>query len=25
MTSPDDKFIIICSDGVWEFLSNKDV
>ena len=23
--SPDDKFIIIASDGVWEFLSNEDV
>jgi serine/threonine protein phosphatase PrpC len=22
---PDDKFIIIASDGVWEFLSNEDV
>ena len=23
--SPDDKFIIIASDGVWEFLSNQDI
>ena len=22
---PDDKFIIIASDGVWEFLSNEDI
>ena len=22
---PDDKFIVIASDGVWEFLSNEDV
>jgi len=23
--SEEDKFIVICSDGVWEFLSNEDV
>jgi len=23
--SPDDKFIVIASDGVWEFLSNENV
>ena len=22
---PEDRFIVICSDGVWEFLQNKDV
>ena len=22
---PEDKFIVIASDGVWEFLSNEDV
>ena len=23
--SPEEKFIIIASDGVWEFLSNEDI
>ncbi len=23
--TPDDKFLIVASDGVWEYLSNEDV
>lgn len=25
LLSPEDKFIIIASDGVWEFLSNEEI